>query len=476
MSTAAAIAMLAPPTSDAPRGGNEARGEGSSFDRHLDVAEASPPAGGERASARPPATPGSGRGSEADAATVAEATVAADASVGEETDPAVAAELVAQTAAGVVIIVPPPIADPLAQAAPPLATSAPLTAAATAGTAAANAAAATAAATAAADIAADLASAHAAGATAAAANLARARAAPAQDQSGNDPLATALLAGAVAPKAAPTAAVIAALPAMPSTGTPTDEAPDTAAAAAVDPTSAAAAAAAGTSAPPIATGRPRDSRFEREAAPDVLAEGVIPMATIATDAGGTPRPGDAVAALGAVGLERMHGKIEAPAAPQVPPGESARAANAMDRAVAGQVSRAILTRGADGERMLVLRLTPPELGTVRIEVIERAGVMTARIHAEDDAVRGALERSLPQLRQDLRANDAPVRDVSLADAWNGFANRQGRNDGSGGRERRQRDDDAPAFALDGIAPQRSTPRRAPDLGGFADARGVDARA
>ena len=464
MSTATAIALMSPATAEPARAGTDARGESNDFDRHLDVAESGPSIAAARAGTRPrpTTTPGSAPSDDAGAAKPA----APDAPVLDETDPAVVAELVAMSAPGVVIVIPPPIADPLAQAAAPLIGG---DAGLAVGDAAGNAAAVV---NAAVLTAADLASASTA-ATAAAAALSDARATATRDQAGLDPLAEALT-GVTAPasETAPTVAAATLAMLAPATGTdPVDTAPAT-----VDPTSAAAAAAAGTSAPPIATVRPRDSRFERETAPDVLAEGVIPTATTAADATATARSGDAVPALGPISGDRGPARIEAPAAPPVPPGESARVANAMDRAVAGQVSRAILTRGADGERMLVLRLTPPELGTVRIEVVERAGVMTARIHAEDDAVRSALERSLPQLRQDLRANDAPVRDVSLADAWNGFANRQGRNDGSSGRERRQRDDDAPAFALDGVGPTRAIPRRTIGLGGIADARGVDARA
>ena len=419
MSTATAIALMSPATAEPARAGTDARGESNDFDRHLDVAESGPSIAAARAGTRPrpTTTPGSAPSDDAGAAKPA----APDTPVLDETDPTVAAELVAMSAPGVVIVIPPPIADPLAQAAAPL-IGGDVTLAV--GDAAGNAAAVVNAAVLAA---ADLASASTA-ATAAAAALSDARATATRDQAGLDPLAEALT-GVTAPasETAPTVAAATLAMLAPATGTdPVDTAPAT-----VDPTSAAAAAAAGTSAPPIATVRPRDSRFERETSPDVLAEGVIPPATTAADATATAtaRSGDAVPALGPISGDRGPARIEAPAAPPVPPGESARVANAMDR-VAGQVSRAILTRGADGERMLVLRLTPPELGTVRIEVVERAGVMTARIHAEDDAVRSALERSLPQLRQDLRANDAPVRDVSLADAWNGFANRQGRNDGS----------------------------------------------
>lgn len=134
----------------------------------------------------------------------------------------------------------------------------------------------------------------------------------------------------------------------------------------------------------------------------------------------------------------------APAARPAP-----EAGNPMERAVANQVSRALIRESADGSRMISLRLTPPELGTVRIDIVERAGVMTARLHAEDAGVRVALERYLPQLRQDLLAHNAPVRELQLADAWAGDLTRQNHGDQQGrtGNRRGGRS----GFSLDGIA-------------------------
>lgn len=476
MSTAA-IALLAPPPAEPARGAGEQRGEAPSFERHLDSAETGAPEHVAPTTTRPQPKhdPAHTDGQDGDQPLAsAPAPAPADAPEAPSAiDPAVAAELAALAAAGLAIVLPPPVADPLAEAAAPPSAPAPVVGAIGIAIDPAAASAAGLAAEADATLAAG---AHAAGALAIAEQ--RAAGVAARDAAAGEAATAAatvdrangtgveLLAGA-----APVAAVV------------PEEQQDReqermAVTQAMDPTADAAAVAAGTSAPPIATVRPRDTRFEQGAAPEALAGGTAVAPAATADARPATTLADQTPALGPVVGERGPGqaKVEATAAPTVPPGESARAANAMDRAVAGQVSRAILSRGADGDRMLVLRLTPPELGTVRIEVIERAGVMTARIHAEDEAVRGALERSLPQLRQDLRANDAPVRDVSLADAWNGFADRHGRNDGSGGRERRQRDDDAPAFTVDGVAPTRALPRRALGLGGMAGAGGVDARA
>lgn len=149
--------------------------------------------------------------------------------------------------------------------------------------------------------------------------------------------------------------------------------------------------------------------------------------------------------------------------------------NPAERALANQVVRAVLRHDAEGGRSLVLRLTPPELGTVRVEIVERAGTLSARISSDDQGVRNALERALPLMRQELRGSDAPVRDVSLADTWFGDAARRGRN-GHESSGRRQRDDGDATFSVDGLPPAAAAALPIHRLGGLvADGR-VDARA
>ncbi len=154
--------------------------------------------------------------------------------------------------------------------------------------------------------------------------------------------------------------------------------------------------------------------------------------------------------------------------------------NAMEKAVSHQISKALIQQLPNGDRMLVLRLTPPELGTVKIEVVERMGVLTARLHAEDDGVRLALERFLPSMRQDLRANDAPIRELTLSDQTqfqrsfaDGQSQQQQDADRSGNRRTRS---DVNPFSLDGARNDPvATPRSAP-LGGRVGRTGVDALA
>ena len=88
--------------------------------------------------------------------------------------------------------------------------------------------------------------------------------------------------------------------------------------------------------------------------------------------------------------------------------------NPLDRVVAHQVTQQLIKSVGDQQRVLTIRLTPPELGTVKVQVAEQAGgVLKVTLQAEDDGVRAALERSLPHMRQELRHQDSMVRDINL---------------------------------------------------------------
>lgn len=178
------------------------------------------------------------------------------------------------------------------------------------------------------------------------------------------------------------------------------------------------------------------------------------------------------------------GPATAPAAASAAQAPSAPvAANPMEQAVVRQVQRALVQHLPDGGERLVVRLTPPELGTVRIEIVHQDGAITARLLAEDDGVRRALDRLLPSLRAEVRAADLPRVDVTLGDRpgaqENAFArpDQQGREtrDQADGRRRPRADE--PAFAIDGIAATESPAISQPTaLGGRVGASGVDARA
>jgi flagellar hook-length control protein FliK len=116
-------------------------------------------------------------------------------------------------------------------------------------------------------------------------------------------------------------------------------------------------------------------------------------------------------------------------APPAPPAES-RQANPLEAAIARQVSSAAVRQGLHGAPMVV-RITPPELGTVRIELHQREGRVEARLSAEDEGVRQALDKMLPQLRADLSRADGRISEVSVAPSQERGGGQQGSGDPAG---------------------------------------------
>ncbi len=119
-----------------------------------------------------------------------------------------------------------------------------------------------------------------------------------------------------------------------------------------------------------------------------------------------------------------------------------------------RVSRAFQSM-RDGGGTVRLRLSPPELGSVRIELNVRQGVMTARMEVENAAARNAVLDSLPQLRERLAQQDIRVErfDIDLA----GGSTEEGLPQRPGDDTPRQ-----PRFASRARqAPARGTAREAP---------------
>ena len=162
----------------------------------------------------------------------------------------------------------------------------------------------------------------------------------------------------------------------------------------------------------------------------------------------------------------------APPAPATPQAELAALPNPVERAIAQQVQRAWRDRGVD--RHLVIRLTPPELGTVRVEFRNENGALTVALHAEDPAVRRALEQSLPHLKADLEQHGQAQASLSVGSGRSDAADAgAGQDRHSQERERRLAAGAAargrtrgPAFVLPGTEPLATGPvqRRTAGLG------------
>ncbi len=81
-----------------------------------------------------------------------------------------------------------------------------------------------------------------------------------------------------------------------------------------------------------------------------------------------------------------------------------------------RVARAFHSIGEEGGEMQ-LRLRPPELGSMRLEIAVRDGVMTAHLETETAAARNVLLDNLPQLRDRLAEQNVKVErfDVNVRD-------------------------------------------------------------
>ncbi len=103
-----------------------------------------------------------------------------------------------------------------------------------------------------------------------------------------------------------------------------------------------------------------------------------------------------------------------------------------------RVARAFRTM-SDRVDSVRLRLNPPELGALRLEITVRNGVMTARMEAETVTARNLLLDNLPALRERLAEQDIKIDrfDVDLMDRSSGGLRQQSaddaNSDGSGGR-------------------------------------------
>ncbi|MFN0150876.1 MAG: flagellar hook-length control protein FliK [bacterium] len=116
-----------------------------------------------------------------------------------------------------------------------------------------------------------------------------------------------------------------------------------------------------------------------------------------------------------------------------------------------------------GKREVVVRLSPPNLGVVRIRFEFDEQRLSARVEVSDPAVHRALESGLAELKSVLRQHAVELADLSLASG-----------DGRGGEERGGRSpeedgrDDAARFATATQTSPVSERRRAPHRAGGLD--------
>jgi flagellar hook-length control protein FliK len=122
-----------------------------------------------------------------------------------------------------------------------------------------------------------------------------------------------------------------------------------------------------------------------------------------------------------------------------------------------RVARAMHT-SVDRGGELSLRLSPPELGSLRLQVSLREGAMQVRLEAETNAARGALLDNLPLLRERLAEQNIRI------DKFDVDLRQPGDNTSAGGFA-----DRSPEDALPGKSQRGNRPKAAASAAGSAAA-------
>lgn len=122
--------------------------------------------------------------------------------------------------------------------------------------------------------------------------------------------------------------------------------------------------------------------------------------------------GETLSAHPAHGSESLHGRREpsdVPSRPlQAPDPQAGTAMETADRVrFVQRVARAMETADLRGTPLRI-RLHPPELGALRLEVMVRNGAMSARLEAETEAARTLLLDHLPMLRERLAEHNLRI--------------------------------------------------------------------
>jgi flagellar hook-length control protein FliK len=119
-----------------------------------------------------------------------------------------------------------------------------------------------------------------------------------------------------------------------------------------------------------------------------------------------PASGERAGKQPAVPVREAAGTQSAPASP-APPAKASDVGPADHARFVQRVARAFQSVGDRGGTIR-LRLSPPELGSLRMEISVRGGVMTARLEAENQTTRKLLLDNLPALRDRLAQQDIQV--------------------------------------------------------------------
>jgi flagellar hook-length control protein FliK len=113
---------------------------------------------------------------------------------------------------------------------------------------------------------------------------------------------------------------------------------------------------------------------------------------------------------GAATLERLAARAMRPGSPHAPHGEEGPS---VDRTRFVQRVEGALRAAQQRDGRIHVRLSPPELGTLRIELAMHNGALTAHLEAETPAARNALLDNLPALRDRLAQQDIRIQQFEV---------------------------------------------------------------
>ncbi|MEX2672952.1 MAG: flagellar hook-length control protein FliK [Phycisphaeraceae bacterium] len=112
---------------------------------------------------------------------------------------------------------------------------------------------------------------------------------------------------------------------------------------------------------------------------------------------------------------------------QAAPGQSAGEGE-VQATNASRLARAMQGAVNQGGGTMTLRMTPPEMGTVRIQLQVQGGTVNAALHAESEGARTLLSQQLSQLRQSLESQGLHVERLSVQ-SMNGNTSASGSQQG-----------------------------------------------
>lgn len=168
-------------------------------------------------------------------------------------------------------------------------------------------------------------------------------------------------------------------------------------------------------------------------------------AAASSSANNTPAPLSTAAQAGAAPLvdpaaaRPLNTTIAPPANPanaaglstQINPAGVTEAGSTQDALNAARLTRGLSSAVNQQNGSVTLRLTPPEMGTVRIQLNMQGGNVSAQFHAETESARTLLNQQLGQLRSSLEAQGLNVEKLGVQ-AMAGSSNASGLQQQAGG--------------------------------------------